>query len=261
MKRFFYLFILALTLCSCGEYVLVTPPPAPTRGSTYPKMYEEKPVSLLIMPPINYSSNVEAKDLLYTSISRPLIDAGYYVIPTLFSMDILRAESAYDSELFVDRPLDDFRVVFGADAVVFSEIKSWKKVGVGIQTCIRYFIKSTHSGEILFDKTSDIFLDTSVGVDVGDSLLGALISVAATAANTAMTDHIEAARLANQKIFNDIPRGRYDSSYLQDQNVPVNNSDQKSAAQSYKDQVQELKDAGGAIITIGDNVYKRAPKS
>ena len=36
---------------------------------------EEKPITLLVMPPINNSTNVEAKDLLYTSISRPLVEA------------------------------------------------------------------------------------------------------------------------------------------------------------------------------------------
>ena len=64
-------------------------------------MYEEKPVTLLVMPPINNSSNVEAKDLLYTSISKPLAEAGYYVISTMLAMDILKAESAYDAEMFV----------------------------------------------------------------------------------------------------------------------------------------------------------------
>ena len=84
---------------SCGMISTVT------RESQYAKMYEEKPLTLLVMPPINNSTNVEAKDLLYTSISRPLVEAGYYVISPLLAMDVLKAESAYDSELFFDAPL------------------------------------------------------------------------------------------------------------------------------------------------------------
>ena len=63
--------ILCCTVTSCGMFNTVT------RESQYAKMYEEKPVTLLVMPPINNSANVEAKDLLYTSISRPLVEAGY----------------------------------------------------------------------------------------------------------------------------------------------------------------------------------------
>jgi hypothetical protein len=86
-------------------------------------MYEEKPITLLVMPPINNSTHVEAKDLLYTSISRPLIEAGYYVISPLLAMDVLKAESAYDSENFFEASLAQFNQFFGADAVVFSIIE------------------------------------------------------------------------------------------------------------------------------------------
>lgn len=100
MKRILYLLSLLMLLVSCG-----TVTQSITRGEQYAKMYEEKPVTLLVMPPINNTSNVEAKDLLYTSISRPLAEAGYYVISPLLAMDVLKAESAYDSELFVNVPL------------------------------------------------------------------------------------------------------------------------------------------------------------
>jgi len=224
MKRILYIFTLALTVCSCAT-MSQTSTVAPTRGNLYPKMYEEKPVSLLVLPPMNYSSNVEAKDYLYTSISRPLIDAGYYVIPTVLSMEILRAESAYDAELFVDKPLTVFKDYFGADAVVFAEIQSWSKIGFGIETNLRYYIKSTHTGEILFDRSCQLYLDTSSEISNNDSLLGVLLNVAASAAKTATTDHIVAARMANSRIFKDIPRGKYDPLYLQDQDVQAEQKD------------------------------------
>jgi hypothetical protein len=186
-----------------------------TRGSQYAKMYEEKPVTLLVMPPINNSTNVEAKEFLYTSISRPLIEAGYYVISPLLAMDVLKAESAYDAELFFNAPLTMFNNYFGADAVVFSIIDSWAKKGMGIQTKIRYVIKSTYTGETLFDRSCDLYLDLSVD-SASESLLGSLIDLAASAINTAATDHIVAARKANYYILRDIPRGKYSPEYMLD---------------------------------------------
>ena len=203
---------------SCGTMNTVT------RESQYAKMYEEKPITLLVMPPINNSTNVEAKDLLYTSICRPLIEAGYYVISPLLAMDVLKAESAYDSEMFFDASLTAFQNYFGADAVVFSVIDKWAKKGMGIETKIRYVIKSAYTHEILFDRSCDLYLDLSV--DSGNnSLLGALIDLAASAINTAATDHIKAARMANYYIFRDIPRGKYNPEYMLDKQTAAENKD------------------------------------
>lgn len=49
-------------------------------------------------------------------------------------MDVLKAESAYDAEMFIDKPLTMFRDYFGVDAVVFSQIDDWTKRGFGIDT-------------------------------------------------------------------------------------------------------------------------------
>ena len=203
---------------SCGMMSTVT------RGSQYAKMYEEKPVTLLVMPPINNSTNVEAKDLLYTSISRPLAEAGYYVISPLLAMDVLKAESAYDSELFFDAPLTAFQNFFGADAVVFSIIDTWTKKGLGIETKIRYVIKSAYTNEILFDRSCDLYLDLSIDSN-SNSMLGVLIDLAASAINTAATDHIIAARKANYFILRDIPRGKYSPNHMLDKETIAEKKD------------------------------------
>ena len=203
---------------SCGMMNTVT------RESQYAKMYEEKPITLLVMPPINNSTNVEAKDLLYTSISRPLVEAGYYVISPLLAMDVLKAESAYDSEMFFDSPLTAFQNYFGADAVVFSVIDTWSKKGMGIETKIRYVIKSAYTNEILFDRSCDLYLDLSI--DSGaQGVLGALVDLAASAINTAATDHIKAARKANYYILRDIPRGKYSPEHMLDKDTIAEEKD------------------------------------
>ena len=218
MKKLIYFVIACFMMTSCGMSNMVT------RESQYAKMYEEKPVTLLVMPPINNSSNVEAKDLLYTSISRPLIEAGYYVISPLLAMDVLKAESAYDAELFFDAPLESFNRFFGADAVVFSVIETWAKKGTGIETKIRYVIKSATSNEILFDRSCDLYLDLSVDSGTG-GLLGALVDLAASAIATAATDHIVAARKANYYILRDIPRGKYSPDYMLDKDFIAEEKD------------------------------------
>ena len=202
------LVFVALVVTSCGAT-------RNTKGMQYAKLYEEQPVTLLIMPPINNTTNVEAKDLFFTSVSEPLAEAGYYVISPLMAMEIFRNESAYDAELFIDAPLGQFKEYFGADAVVFSRIESWKKVVTGINTKITYIVKSTTTNEVLFERTCNLTLDYTSNSTSG-GLLGALIDVAVAAIETAVTDHIKAARLANECIFKDIPVGKYHPRYMQD---------------------------------------------
>lgn len=211
----------AAMLTACGPAATL---PQTTRAEQYALMYEEKPVTLLIMPPINNTANVKAKEYLYTSISRPLAEAGYYVISPMLAMDILKEESAYDAELFTEGSLNAFKEHFGADAVVFSEINSWTKSGFGIRTDIRYFIRSAHTGETLFDRSCNLYLDLSV--DSGsNSALAALLELAASAINTAATEHITAARNANYYIFRDIPRGIYSPYYQTDGNLTAEPKD------------------------------------
>lgn len=221
MKKILYLLTSIMIISSCGTGARLT------REEQYAHMYEEKPVTLLLMPPINNTTNVEAKDFLYTSISRPLSEAGYYVISPLLAMEILKAESAYDAELFINASLETFRNFFGADAVVFSEINSWTKKGFGVETNIRYFIKSAYTGEILFDRSCELYLDLSVNSG-GGSLISAVVDLVASAVNTAVTEHIVAARKANYYIFKDIPRGKYSPQYMQDMDVIAEKKDVKA---------------------------------
>ena len=221
MKRLIPTILLTVVVSSCGLTNQVT------RESQYAAMYNDMPITLLVMPPINNTSNVEAKDLLYTSISRPLAEAGYYVISPLLATDVLKAESAYDAEMFIDKPLTMFRDYFGADAVVFSQIDDWTKRGFGIDTKIRYIIKSATSGEVLFDRSCDLYLDLQQNSG-NNSALGLLIDLTASAIATATTDHIVAARKANYYIFRDIPRGKYSPQYLQDKEVIAEKKDVKA---------------------------------
>lgn len=218
MKRILYFMIICCMAASCGVSR------KKTRESQYPKVYDEKPITLLVMPPINNTTFAEAKDLLYTSIARPLAEAGYYVISPLLATDVLKAEGVYDSEKLFDAPLADLQKLFGADAVVFSVIDSWEKRDRGIATGIRYVIKSAHTDEVLFDRNCDIYLDLSVYSAIGGTL-GSIVNLAASAINSATAEHIEAARKSNYYIFSDLPRGEYSPEFLEDQKKAAEEKD------------------------------------
>ncbi|MBR5443822.1 MAG: DUF799 family lipoprotein [Paludibacteraceae bacterium] len=228
MKRIFNI----LSLVSCVFLASCSMTQPVTRGEQYAKMYEEKPITFLVMPPINNSTNVDAKDLLYTSISYPLIEKGYYVLSPMLTMEVLKNESAYDAELFINGSLSMFQKYFGADAIIFSEINSWTKKGFGIETDIHFIIKSAHTNEILFERSCDLYLDLSVQSS-GGGIFGAAAALIASAVNTAVTQHIQAARMANRYIVRDIPRGKYSPEYMTDQQTLAEKKDVKIAVKAF----------------------------
>lgn len=213
-KRLFLALVVISLLASCGVQQGLT------RQSAYPNMYKEQPLTLLIMPPINNTTHVNAKEYLYTTLAHPLLEKGYYVISPRLGMEILQNEGAYDAELFVEAPLSSFKQFFNADAVIFSEINKWDKQGFGISMSLHYWMKSTTTNEILFERNCDLYLDLSSNSG-SNSLLGGLVDLAVSTAKTLLTDEVVAARKANIYVFKDLPQGKYSPDFGLDEAIGV----------------------------------------
>lgn len=206
--------LLALTFASCATKQVAN------RGTQYAKMYEEKPASIVIMPPINQTNHVEAKDFFYTTLHIPLCEKGYYVYSPMLAMEMLQAESAYDSELFLEKDLTNFRKVLGADAAMFTIIKEWKRSNIGgtITVNVEYILRSTKTGEKIYEREGTITVDTSIQSTSG-GLFGGLIGLAATAISTATTDKVIAGRKCTAYVLSDMPAGRYSLFFEKDQTL------------------------------------------
>jgi hypothetical protein len=185
-------------------------------------MYAEKPASIVVMPPINRTTHVDAKDFFYTTMYTPLCEKGYYVFSPMLIMEMFQAESAYDAENFLEANLTPFRNVLGADAAMFTIIKSWNRSNIGgtLTVEVEYILRSTVTGETLYQREGKVKVDTSVNTG-SKGLLGALLDVAATAAKTAATDKIEAGRKCTAFVLSDMPEGKYGLNYMQDQQSPA----------------------------------------
>ena len=210
------MFILtAIVIASCS-----TPT---TMGEQYPAMYEEKPLTIAIMPPINQTTHAEAKDYFYTTMYQPLCEKGYYVYSPYLTMEMFQQESAYDAENFLEADLSTFRNVLGADAAMFTIIKSWKRSNIGgtITVDIEYILRSTKTGKTLYTREGKIKVDTSV--NGGSGGFGALVGLIATAVNTATTDKVIAGRKCNAFVLSDLPAGKYSDAFEKDSKKPAGN--------------------------------------
>lgn len=213
MKKIISLVIAVITLASCS-----TPK---TLGEQYPGMYEEKPLTIAIMPPINQTTHAEAKDYFYTTMYMPLCEKGYYVYSPYLTMEMFQQESAYDAEMFLEADLTPFRNVLDADAAMFTIIKDWRRNNVGgmLTVKVEYILRSTKTGQTLYTREGEIKVDTSI--NGGSGGFGALVGMIATAINTAATDKVVAGRKCTAFVLSDLPSGKYSSLYEKDAANPA----------------------------------------
>ncbi len=208
----------ALLLTSCGLNKSLL------KEQAYPELYAQKPVSILVMPPINKTNKVEAKEAVYASLYHPLLEQGYYVFSPILAQELLQSESADDAELFIEGNLQPFRQVFTADAVLFTVIKKWQKMSLlsTIDVEIEYILKSTKDNKTLFRRSADLTVDCSaVSSD------NALLNLVVNSVVTAMTDHVVGARRANAFVLSDLPNGKYSPLYDKDQKTEAGPQDLK----------------------------------
>jgi len=203
MKNLINILIITVLFTSCAPKLV-------PKSVAYKGVYDEKPLSILVMPPINRTTNVEAKEFFHSTLCVPLANQGYYVVPSFLSMEILKKESAYDSEMFLNSSIQKFGEVFGADVALFTIISKWDKSGIGgtVKVEVEYILKSTKTNEILYTRKGLITYDTSVRSNSG-GMAGLLIGMAATAIKTAATNYVKVARACNNYTLIDMPAGKY----------------------------------------------------
>lgn len=218
MKKYTYLIlgILVMPLLSACA------PKMSTKLAEFPLMYEERPASILILPPMNESTAADAKEYYSTTIQEPLAFTGYYTFPYPITSEILKMEGIYDTELLVNLPVSKFKEYFGADAVLFTTIKKWDLSYVVLASTLTVSIdcklKSTTSNQILWKYTGTVVVDLSGG-NTGGGLAGLIAKAIVAAVQSAIADYVPYARQANYRALSSMPYGKYHSEYNKDQQI------------------------------------------
>jgi len=194
-----------------------------TKGEAFPKMYKEKPVSILVLPPINESTAADAKEYYSTTIAEPLSSTGYYVFPIEIVNEVLKQEGIYDTELIVDLDPSKFKEYFGADAVLFTKIIAWNTsyyvMGGNVKVHIAFDLVSTKTGETLWSYNDKLTVDTTADDNELGGAAGLLLQLAATAVQTAAQDYTPLAKKVNTTVLKTIPFGIYHTQHGTDQSL------------------------------------------
>ncbi|MFC1887180.1 GNA1162 family protein [Candidatus Cloacimonadota bacterium] len=211
--KLFTLVILAIIMLSgCATYQ--------TKIDTFPRMYETKPTSILILPPINLSTAPEAKEYFMSTLTETATETGYYFLPLEVTTPFLASEGLYDTEVITDTVLTQFYQYFEADAVLITKILEWDKsyyvVGGNVTVSLDFAIKSTITKEILWNYAGKIIYNTT-----DNSNSNFLVSLIATAIKTAATDYVPIAKGVNKQVLDTVPVGQYHPKFDKDQKDQV----------------------------------------
>ena len=91
----------------------------------YSALENSRPRSILVIPPVNNSVEVNASYIFLSTISRPLAEKGYYVFPVAVIDQFLKENGLPTPIEMNGIPLDKIAEHIGADAVLYVSIEEW----------------------------------------------------------------------------------------------------------------------------------------
>lgn len=200
--RLLTLAILCLVLTACASQRVVD----------HPRFADPRTRSVLVLPPANETTAAQAGELYVTTLAVPLSRAGFYVLPTQVTRDIMRNDGIIDGAQLDDVAPQRFYELFGADMLLRTRITEWNTtyvvIGGSVSVAVEFELISTHTGEVLWNTRERRVANTSGG---SSNLLGLVLE---TALNTAQQDYMPLARELSQSAFSALPYGPYHLRYV-----------------------------------------------
>jgi len=170
--------------------------------------YAHEPRSIIVVPVVNESPEVNAPAVFITTITVPLAERGYYVFPVYLTELLLRDLGLPEAGLVHQLPSQRFFDLFGADAVLFITIKDWSTkyliLASSVVVEMKYVLKDTRTGTVLWQSKQQVARSSG-----GSNPIAMVVSAAL---NALFTDYLPLARQANIQVFrppDGLPAGRY----------------------------------------------------
>ena len=171
-----------------------------TRAKDYTKFLSAAPRSILVVPVVNRSVDVDAPAYFLSTLPIPVAERGYYVFPVNLVKRLLEDDGLADADLVHGANPTRLCDLFGADAVLYVSIERWDAKYVVLTTQVTvefaYVLKDGKTGDTIWSTTQTMTYSPnqqSTGSPLGN-LVAALVSAAVT---KAAPNYMPLARQAN----------------------------------------------------------------
>lgn len=94
----------------------------------YTAFKENRPKSILVLPPLNNTPDVQASNSLLAQATYPLAEAGYYVLPVTLVAETFKENGMSQPAEMHEAPANKLRQIFGADAGLYIKVTQFGAV-------------------------------------------------------------------------------------------------------------------------------------
>jgi hypothetical protein len=173
------------------------------------------PRSILVVPAVNKSLDVDAPNYMLSALSLPLAEKGYYVFPVNTTKVVLQQEGFYEGEQIRQQPTQSLAKLFGADSVLYVTINRWDAQYAILATTVTvefdYRLVYKDGTEIWSAQQKLVYSPQN---NSGASPLASLVAAAITAAVTrAAPNYMPLTRQANNQVLVLGPNALLDGPY------------------------------------------------
>ncbi len=191
-------------------------PIPPDPGYDYSAFRSAAPRSILIVPVVNNSVDVDASDYFLSAISQPVAERGYYVFPVNMVKRVMEEDGLADADMVHSADPTRLAALFGADSVLYISVERWDAQYAVLTTTVtvefNYALKDGHTGNTLWESKQKIVYQPQSGGS-GNIIADLVISAVQAAMTKAKPNYMPLARQANKhtvvKTHHGLPAGPY----------------------------------------------------
>lgn len=217
MRNLFNLMGLGLALALLAGCTTQTP-------YDYTAFKQSKPRSILVMPPVNTSPDIQAGYSMLSHVTLPLSEAGYYVLPVAVTDETFKQNGVMGADEAQAISIAKLHEIFGADAALYLEVTeygaSYQLIASEVAVTAKARLVDLRDGRLLWDGSARASSAEQQNNN-GGGLIGLLVAAAVEQIMNSLTDRshdiagITSVRLLGSGMPNGILRGPRSPQYAE----------------------------------------------
>ena len=171
----------------------------------------QRPKSMLVLPVLNNSLDVDAPNYVLTTAPVPIASRGYYVFPVNTTKTIFEGEGLYEPAMVHQQPPEKLASLFGADSILYITIQRWDARYLLLNTVVtvEFDYKLVDKKGATLWRSSRKMTYSPEHKDTGNAATNLISMAIKSAVTRAAPDYMPLARQANDIEFHKLPEAYY----------------------------------------------------
>ncbi|RQR30478.1 MULTISPECIES: DUF799 domain-containing protein [unclassified Burkholderia] len=177
----------------------------PVKRPDYTAFKKSQPRSILVLPPVNETSDVTATYGMLSQMTLPLAESGYYVVPVAVMDETFKQNGLTNAAEIQQTSPAKLREIFGADAALYSKVSQYGTVyrilaSASVVSASAKLV-DLRTGDVLWQGQASASSDEG-GNSGGGGLIGMLVTAAVKQiANTLMDQSHNVAAFTSTRLL------------------------------------------------------------